>query len=203
MTRVPLLLATLPLLAIIAGAAPVPAATGPDRPVIPPTRDAVLGYRLQPAQGETINARVSLLAGARTLRMDLPDFTFMLATPATHNLVMVVPLEHTVVDLAWSDGPQSLFLLDDHARFTRKGEATVAGQRCTIYDMQGDVTPGTVCVSADGLVLRHQTTDPQGRRNLVEAFAVQLGGTTEDEFKLPRGYERLEPTLPPLLPPTR
>ena len=199
MTRRVLLLAAV----LVAAAGPPPAAPGPDRPVMPPTRDAVLGYRLQPGTGETINARVSLLAGARTLRLDLPDYTFMLATPATRSLVMVVPAERTTVDLPWPDGPQSLFLLDDAARFTRKGEASVAGHRCTLYDVQLDKAQNTVCVSAEGLVLRNQSTDAQGRRNLVEAYAVQFGGTTENEFKVPAGYDRLQPSLPPLLPSQR
>ena len=193
-----LLLAT--LLLVAAGPAPSPPA-GPDRPTIPPTRDAVLGYRLQPGAGEAIRARVSLQAGARTMRLDLPDLTYMLATPADHTLVMVVPLERTTVDLPWSDGPQSLFLLDDAARYTRKGDATIAGQKCTVFDVQQDAKQSTVCVSPEGLILRSQSTDAAGRRNLVEAYAVQLGGTTEDEFKLPTGFERLQPSLPPLLPP--
>lgn len=195
MTRFRLVLA-----ALLAAAAGPPPAPGPDRPVIPPTRDAVLGYRLQPGAGEAINARVSLEAGARTLRLDLPDYTFMLATPATHSLVMVVPAERTTVDLPWSDGPQSLFLLDEAARFTRKAEATVAGHRCTVYDVQLDKAQSTVCVSPEGLVLRSQSTDAGGRRNLVEAYAVQLGGTTDNEFKVPPGYERVQPSLPPLPP---
>ena len=199
--------ATLVFVAVLlaaAGPAPVPPVpssyTGPDRPAIPPTRDAVLGYRLQPGAGESIRARVSLQAGAKMLRLDLPDLTYMLATPATHSLVMVVPLERTTVDLPWSDGPQMLFLLDDAARYTRKGDSTVAGQRCTVFDVQQEARQATVCVSPEGLVLRHQSTDDTGRRNLVEAYAVQLGGTTDAEFKLPAGFERLQPSLPPLLP---
>lgn len=196
---------TRPLLAALLLAAPLLTAAGPapspDRPTIPPTRDAVLGYRLQPGAGEAIRARVSLQAGARTMRLDLPDLTYMLATPTNHTLVMVVPLERTTVDLPWSDGPQFLFLLDDAARYTRKGDATIAGQKCTVFDVQQDSKQSTVCVSPEGLVLRNQSTDAAGRRNLVEAYAVQLGGTTEDEFKLPAGFERLQPSLPPLLPP--
>lgn len=197
MTRSGLLVAILFLAA--AGPAPAPAA-GPDRPVIPPTRDAILGYNLQPGAGEAIRARVSIQAGAKTLRLDLPDLTYMIATPATHSLIMVVPLERTTVDLPWSDGPQTLFLLDDTARYARKGESTVAGQRCTVFDVQQDTKASAVCVSPEGLVLRHQSTDANGRRNLVEAYAVQLGGTTDAEFKLPAGFDRLQPSLPPLLP---
>lgn len=193
--------AALTLAAILlaaAGPAPSPPA-GPDRPTIPPTRDAVLGYRLQPGAGESIRARVSLQAGAKVLRLDLPDLTYMLATPATHSLVMVVPLERTTVDLPWADGPQMLFLLDDAARYTRKGDSTVAGQKCTVFDVQQEAKQATVCVSPEGLVLRHQSTDDTGRRNLVEAYAVQFGGTTDAEFKIPAGFERLQPALPPLL----
>lgn len=189
--------------AIPALAADAPVAAAPDRPPIPSTRNAVLGYHIRPGAGEEINVRVSLLPDGRAMRVDLPDFTFMLADPAHRSVVMVVPAERMVVNLAWSEGPQVLFLLDDGASYTRKAEATVAGQRCTTWDVKLDRALNTVCVTPEGLVLRNQSTDAAGRRNLVEAYAVQYGKATDAEFQVPPGYERLQPDLPQLLPTPR
>ena len=166
-----------------------PAAT--DRPQLLPSRDAVLGYRLAPGAGETIDVRVSLQAGGAALRIDLPDHSYMVATPPNKQLVLVVPLEQTAMDLPWADGPQPLFLLDPRMRFTRKGEATVAGQRCTIWDTVLDRVRSTVCVTADGIVLRSQSQDAAGRRNLIEAFILRYQALVESDFAIPAEFERL------------
>ena len=179
------------LAALLLTAAAPPPAPGPDRPVLAPTRDAVVGYHLAPAAGEAINVRVSLQAGGGNLRLDLPDHSFMVASPPSRQLVLVVPLEQTAMELPWSDGPQGLFLLDDRMRFTRKGEATVAGQRCTQWDAVLDRTRNSICVSADGVVLRSQSQDASGRRNLIEAFAVRYQALVESDFAVPAGFERM------------
>ena len=80
-----------------------------DRPSITPTRDAIVGYHLAPATGETIDVRVMFRSGGKALRVDLPDQSFMLAIPPTRHLVLVVPLQETALDLPWADGPQPSF----------------------------------------------------------------------------------------------
>lgn len=167
------------------------AAPAEDRPPLAPTRDAVVGYHLAPASGESINVRVSLAAGGGALRVDLPDQSFMVATPPSKQLVLVVPLEQTAMDLPWADGPQPLFLLDARMRFTKKGEATVAGQRCTQWDTVLDRSRATMCVTSDGVVLRSQTQDAAGRKGLIEAFAIRYQALVESDFAIPPSFDRL------------
>ncbi len=168
-----------------------PAAPANERPPMPPTRDAVLGYHVLPGAGEAIDVRVTIRAGGKGLRMDLPDQTYMIAQPETRSVALVVPLERTVADLPWEAGPQPLFLLDERMGFTRKNEATIAGQRCTQWEGALDKARTLVCVTADGLVLRQQFQDPQGRRNLVEAFVVQFDPARASDFVVPTGFDRL------------
>lgn len=190
MTRILLMLAVFAPLSVAAQPAP-PAV---ERPALAPARDAVVGYHLAPATGEAIDVRVALRAGGRALRMDLPDQSYMIASPPSRSLVLVVPLERTALDLPWADGPQSLFLLDEKMRFTRKAEATIAGQRCVVWDTVLDRARSTVCVTNDGLVLRSTSLDPLGRRNLIEAFAVRFDSLAEVDYAVPSGFERLTST---------
>lgn len=177
------------LACVAARAAPAPAAG--ERPPGVPTRDAVVGYRLAPAAGEAIEVRVMLRAGGRALRVDLPDGSTVLAVPASRELTMVVPLERTAMALPWSEGPQPLFTVDRSKRFTRKGEATVADTRCTVWDAVGDKARDSVCVTADGVVLRHASVDPAGRRSVAEALIVRYEPLTDADFEVPAGFERL------------
>lgn len=153
----------------------------------------MLGYHLAPASGEPIDVRVVFRAGGKALRVDLPDTSYVLAFPPVHEVTMVVPLQRTTADLDWGEGPQSVFLLDEHMKFTRKADMTVAGQKCTQWDAVLDQDRRTVCVTADGVVLRNQSQDPRGRRNLVEAFAIRYESVPDAAFELPTGFERLVP----------
>lgn len=175
-------------LVVAGGCAPVWAQ---ERPALTPTRDAIVGYHLAPATGETIDVRVIFRSGGKALRLDLPDQSFMLAVPPTRSLVLVVPLQETALDLPWADGPQPLFLLDERMRFTRKSELTIAGQRCVQWDTVLDGAKSTVCVTKDGIILRSQSLDPMGRRNLVDAFIVRFENAAEADFVVPGGYDRL------------
>lgn len=183
-------LSLLALLCLAAAPAPQPA-QAPDRPPAQPTRDAIVGYHLAPATGEPIDVRVMLRSGGRAMRVDLPDTSFILVQPLTRQLVMVVPLERTALDLPWSDGPQPLFLVDDAKRYTRKADATIAGQRCTMWEAVADKARSSLCVTTDGVILRHISFDPIGRRNLVEAFAIRFEEAAEVDFEVPPGFDRL------------
>ena len=76
-------------------------------------------------------------------------------------------------------------------KFTKKTELTIAGQRCTQWDTLLEGAKSTVCVTKDGIVLRSQSLDPMGRRNLVDAFIVRFEGLAEADFLVPETYDRL------------
>lgn len=173
---------------LLGGAGPAP-----DRPPLVPTKDAIIGYHLAPGMGEAIDVRVLVQAGGRALRLDLPDQSFLVARPPSRSLMMVVPQEQTVLELPWDEGPQPLFLLDGRMRFTQRGEATVAGQRCIQWEAILERSRNTVCVTVDGFVLRNISQDQAGRRNRVEAFAIKYQPVAEADFIVPLEYERVVP----------
>jgi len=56
---------------------------------------------------------------------------------------------------------------------------------------------GSVCVTADGIVLRGQGHDPQYGSGSVEAVSVTYAPQPASLFQLPAGYLRMEiPHLP-------
>ena len=100
--------------------------------------------------------------------------------------------------MTWNEGPQALFTLNDRAKYTRRAEQTVAGHRCTQWESQLDQERHTLCVTTDGVVLRNQFQDPQGRRNLVEAFALRYEALPDSDFQVPPGFEKITPERAPV-----
>lgn len=176
-------------------ASPAPAEASATPPLLP-LYDAVVAYHLRPAVGEAFDLHVIYRAGGTALRIDLPDQSYMLATPATRALVLVVPSARTAAEMAWADGPQSLFVLDGRMKFSRKGEATIAGRRCTQWEAVNDPARHQVCVTNEGLLLRQQYQDAQGRRSLVDAFALRVEPMAETDFMVPPGFERMSAGAP-------
>ena len=183
------LMSPVAMIAILLAAAAPP----PDRPPAAPVRDAILAYHIT-SSADAFDIGVVVRSAGGAIRVDLPDHSYMLATPADHTLVMVVPTEGTAMDLPWSDGPQALFLLDNRMTFVRKGEATVAGLRCSVWDATLGGPHSTLCITADGLMLRSAGQDPQGRRTLIEAVAVRYQSLPVEEFSIPPGFDHLTAT---------
>jgi hypothetical protein len=153
---------------------------------------------LRPATGEAIDVRVELKAGGTAFRVDLPDSNYLIGVPSSQSLTMVAPLERTLVGILWQNGPQALFTVDEAARFTRRSDATVAGQRCTLWDAVIDGVTHLLCITPDGLVLRNQFQDRQGRRNLVEAFSVRFEALVDADFAIPEGFDPIVPSPGPV-----
>lgn len=201
--------------AVLLGAVLVLGAAGPPRPVPPapsppltpamapaapaaaPARDGVVAYHLAPAGGEAFDVVVLFRAGGKALRMELPDKSYMLATPATRSLALVVPSARTATTLPWEEGPQPLFLIDTRMKFVKRAASTIAGQRCTQWEAVREPGHNMLCVTEDGLVLRNQFQDAQGRHSLVEAFAVKYDAMVGADFDVPAGFDRLDAGLQP------
>ena len=185
-------------LALLLTAAALPPAPASSAPPPNPTRDALIAYRVVPAAGEAITVGVAMRAGGKGFRMDLPDQTYILAEPAIHTILLVVPLEHTVLDMPWTDGPQTLFLVDEQQQFAKRNEISIAGLRCTVWE--AEEKHASLCVTVSGLILRNESQDDQGRRNLVEATQVRFQSLPPAAFAIPPGFEKLSPLPPALVP---
>ena len=170
------------------------AAAVPDRPVLAPTREASVLYRVVNAGAAPVEVRVTAEAGGSPMRLDLPDRTYMLVDQAARSIAVVVPEEQMVLDVPYGDGPQTYFQLNDRMRFIRRAPATVATVRCTVWDVAVDNARGTMCISDDGILLRSSGTDETGRRNLIEAVSVSFAPAAPGEFVPPADFSRVPAT---------
>jgi hypothetical protein len=77
-------------------------------------------------------------------------------------------------------------------RINRVGKDTVAGVVCTVWDVRGPRGGGTACITADGLLLRVQGSQP-GEAPAMEAVSVAYGPQPADLFTLPAGLHQVAP----------
>lgn len=170
-----------------------PAAAGPERPQLTPTREASVLYRIASSPTESYEIRITSLAGNSRRRIDLPDKTYMLINPVAEQLQMVSPFEGTVMNVPWSSGLGLQFTLDPSMKFSRKGTATIAGLRCTTYGVSTAVTSGEACVTDDGVMLRTLAQNNRGQRTAVEAISVSYTPAPDTDYVPPASFERVSP----------
>lgn len=173
--------------------AQAPAAV-PDRPLLAPSREASVLYRMTKAGTPAVELRITTRAGGSPMRIDMPDGAYMLVDQAAQSTAMVVPNEQMVMELPFQDGPQAQFLLNERMRFTRRGVDTVATMRCTTWDVVLEKARGAVCVGDDGIVLRSSGQDEVGRRTLIEAVSVSFAPAPASDFTPPADFERMVAT---------
>lgn len=191
----PLLLAVSVAVPLRPAAAQQPRPAAADHPPLAPGRDASVLYRVTPAEGPPDEVRVTTQAGGSPMRIDMADKSFMLVDQRARRTSLVVMAEQAVMELPFQGAPPQ-FALNDRMRFARRGADTVAGMRCTIWDVTLDRQRAAMCITEDGIVLRTQSQDERGRRTLIEASSVSLAPATEQEFTPPPDYEYL-PASPP------
>ena len=162
-----------------------------DHPPLLPTREASVLYRVIASGGPPTEVRITSQANGAAMRIDMPDQTYMLVNPTRKTMAMVVPAELTVMDLPYQPGVQDQFLLNSRMKFTRRAPETVAGVRCTAWDVVLDGNRGSVCVTDDGVMLRSVSLDPQGRRNMIEAISVSLTPAPPADYVPPDGFDHI------------
>jgi hypothetical protein len=191
--------------ALVAALAALPAAAQ-DRPVLYPTRDVSVVYRLIGPQAEGQEMRMSWLNAEQKLRTDMPggiswgvvdrrsQRAFMVMEP--QRLVMEMPLDGA--------GGPPLPELGQNARFTRGGSATVAGLSCTVWRYQEGQDSGEACITQDGVMLRSSGTY-DGHRAGMEAKQVTYGAQNAARFRPPEGYRvvQMPGAMPGARPPGR
>lgn len=174
-----------------AAATPPPRNAAPERPPLAPTREASVLYRIGASNSPPSEVRVTIKANGKVLRIDMPDNTYMLITPAEQQMALVVPGELMVLDMPYQPGLQDQFLLSPRMRFTKRGPETVAGLRCVGWDMVLDGTRAIMWITDDGVLLRSVSLDAQGRRNLIEAVSVSYTPAAAADFLPPPDFEHM------------
>lgn len=164
---------------------PMFSAMAADAPVLRPTRDVDVTYRV-PVPGAadaSLLQRLRWSAARRVQRVDLPTSgNWMVLDFAAHRMAMVRDDSREVVDVP---SPQGLDQPNEGSGFTRAGNATVAGLACTEWrtvDTRGAET--LACYTDDGVLLRATS----GTRVMMEAVDVKYTPQPDDIFQVPQGY---------------
>ena len=177
------------LLLVAAGPAPAPN----ERPLLAPQREVSVLYSLMASDTAPTEIRISTKNRGAIRRIDLPDRNYMLIYSAQQAMIMVTPPAGTVAELPWNPGLAEQFTLTGQMRFAKRATATVAGLRCTVWDVLLGATRGQVCVTDEGVMLRTLTEDPRGRRTAVEAVSVTFTPAPEADYLPPPDFERVQP----------
>lgn len=169
------------LLALPAYAAPPP--------VLLPTRDVTIDYRVQPPGQRALDVTVEALAGGDRLRLTSPDLptVILVDRPAARATVMLPLLRlFTVVKIGTID-PERTILRG--AVFTPVGPGHAAGLPCTEWRARSADGEAAGCLTADGVLLRGTARSARrGALGALEATRVAYGPLDAGEFAIPNKY---------------
>jgi hypothetical protein len=181
-------------------AGPMLSAAAEDRPLLMPTRDVEVTYAVHaPQAGAPREAHLFYSAELKKVRLDASPQSYLVMDQQARLLTVVMPQQHIYMQspLKPEMANSILLNLNPQVRFTRKGTDTVAGQPCTVWDVQAPQGSGQVCVSADGVLLRGTGHDKDGNTSGLEATAVSYAHQPESLFTLPAGFQKLNLPPPP------
>ena len=177
------------------------AALAQDRPPVAPTRDVMVAYRAtapaqagaQAPQGAQ-DIRVATTQGGRLLRVEGVGAggAYVIVDRTTQRMVMVMPQDRRYVEMPASDAFARGFVLNESMTFVKRGTETVAGLKCTLWEVTSREGAGTACVTDDGVLLRGRGSDGKGG---IEATSVKYGPQAAALFKPPADFSRLD--VPP------
>ena len=161
-----------------------------DKPPFAPTRDVTINYRVTAPGQPATEVRILSRPGGTPMRVDmLTEGTSILFDRKAGVMTMVVPEERMAMDLQLSAGQQD-FVLNDRMRFARRGTDTVAGLRCTVWDVTQGAERSTACISAEGVILRLLGREAGGGRNTMEATSVEFEMQPDSAFVPPPEFLR-------------
>jgi hypothetical protein len=169
---------------------PLGLAWAADGPVLIPTRDVAVTYRMD-AGGRVLEQRMRWSVAARRMRIDPPTpGIFLLIDYAARRMDVVRDPERSYVEMA---APATLPGMGSsgesrEGRYVRGGGDEVSGMACTdwiTHDTKGLATE--ICVTADGVMLRVR----RDGHVLAGAARVEYGPQDPALFELPQGYTRM------------
>lgn len=194
------------LTATLLVAMPAPIAAASDAraglPPIHPRRDVAVTYQVLP--GSSVDGvqgprRVQMFwtRGGRLLRIDpmgMPGYVIVDFPRRQMSLVLTAAHAYVQMPLDPRRTP-GVLTLPPGTSMTRAGEATIAGRRCTIWNIAAPQGSGTACLTVGGLMLRadgHGTAREAGHSFAgaggLQAIAVEYGPQNPALFAIPPGY---------------
>ena len=157
-------------------------AAADERPQLLPTRDVDITYDVtRPHQPKT-RERVRWAADDHLERVDDSGRSATIFDRNTHEITLLVPANRTYRKLEGT--PRMALEPEPDAALTRGNDAVVARLPCTNWSWMEDAETHTVCVTADGVMLR-LAVDGQ---TYVEARSVKYAPQKAELFQVPPNY---------------
>ena len=143
------------------------------------------------AGGAPVSVRLQWSAGQNRLLAAAPGRPqrFLIDVPG-HQAVVLDDTARTALILPMRETDVQATVAAN-ARFTRRGQETVAGETCTVWAVDTGRGAGTVCLTEDGVPLRGEG-DANGRHSDFVATAVDHGRVDPADVAFPAGYNRIE-----------
>jgi len=153
-------------------------------PQLLPTRDVEIIYEVTLPSQPRIRERVRYLAAELLERVDGPHKSTTIFDRRTHQMTILTSANRTFLKL---DMPQQPEEPGAKATLKRGNESVVAGLHCVDWSWTEDVETRTVCITADGVLLRF-LVDAQ---IVSEARSVSYRPQPAQLFQVPPGYAPL------------
>lgn len=170
-------------------ALPVAAWAG-DEPILAPTRDVTVTYRVTPAKAQSGSEKMTLSYSDhnRRVRMDFySDLTqeeigSIIYDQPGGRVLTLVPSRHIYYTVPAKGRANPGLLLNREMRYTRTGTATIAGLPCTEWKVSnGRDFQGSACVTSDGVALKATRNAPNPET--LEAVKVTYGALPTSLFE--------------------
>lgn len=170
------------------------AAMAQDRPVLFPTRDVAVTYRVtgaQPAGAPPAQElTMSWNAAAQLMRMDIPGFGWSVTDHRNARAFAVMEQMRMIMDLPIAQAMQQ-YGPSANASYRREGTDTVAGSPCTVWSYQDRGNTGRACITADGVMLRGEGRSG-GQSGGMEAVRVAYAAQDPARFQRPEGFQTMQ-----------
>jgi len=148
-------------------------AAAQDAPLLLPTRDVAVSYKLI-GRGGPKNLIIRQRAQSRVMRIEtIGQPGYVLVDRQTQRASLVMDAQGVLADMAANRVPQEGQLPDDKASFKKRGVASFAGLQCTNWDYVTARGNGQVCITDDGVMLRIEALSGNGLEATTVAFAPQ------------------------------
>jgi len=167
-----------------------------ERPLIQPSRDVAVTYRVEGAAASVVPGgipgalRLSWDAAGQRLRAEPEGRTqAVIVNLRAHSAQIIDSMLRSALTLPVQDGDLQPLTLDG-ARLTQRGTDTVAGLPCTTWAVQSRRGAGTVCFTVDGVALRADG-EVDGQHGTFTASSVIYGPQPDALFRVPPEYLQL------------
>ena len=154
-----------------------------ERPLLLPTRDVDISYKITEQHQRPITERVRWSASEHLERVDGPNKSTSIFDHNARVLTLLNGASRTYRKL--ENAPRQLLEPEPGLALKRGNDSVVAGLACTDWSWTEDVEKHTVCVTPDGVVLRLVIDDS---KTVMEARSVHYAAQPAELFRVPPSY---------------